>query len=72
MLSWIYSPRQNRSIVERLREAVVKVIEEDRNSARSDLCYVARTVIERDGKIIDGVNGDQDVLCFAGDTNTPK
>ena len=50
-----------------LRSAVIKVVEEDRNSAESDHCDIVRTRIKRGEMTVASANGDWDVLCFNGD-----
>ena len=67
MLTWIYSPRQPRHLIDRLREGIVQIIEEDRNSAESSQCHLVRTAIERNDEVIDSCCGDHDVLCSDGD-----
>ena len=67
MIGWIYSSRSSVKEIMTLRAAVIKVVEEDRNSAESEHCTIVRTRIKRGSETIAICKGDWDVLCFDGD-----
>ena len=51
----------------RLRAAIIKVVEENRNTAESEHCTVVTTKVKRGREIIMSMIGDWDVLCFESD-----
>ena len=67
LLAWIYSSRSSVKEIMRLRAAIIKVVEENRNSAESEHCTIVCTKIKRGKQIISLCNGDWDALCFEND-----
>ena len=67
LLGWIYSSRSSVTQIMRLRAAIIKVVEENRNTAESEHCTVVTTKVKRGREIVLSVNGDWDVLCFESD-----